>query len=377
MTVPGTAKAYFTGTHRVRHPAETWELVAPLMGDFDVTRVADVTGLDVIGIPVWMAVRPLAATLAVSQGKGATDIHAKVSALMEAIELWHAESALPAVTLTAAAAELDLPYDVLDLAQYPGSLLTGRTRLDWVAGSGLVSGASVPVPMDAVSVAYPLGERWRQTGIAISSNGLASGNCAEEAALHALYEVIERDALAWLPQTGLAGCTAVMPDQVPASCASLVGSVLGAGAYLEIRWVPSRFGIPCFASRIWSPDLPLLALGSGAHSSAEVALSRAITESAQSRLTMIAGSRDDLPSLYEVIRAAVVAAPVPPHPQVRWSELPLRELPRFDSVADELRWLAGEVLRVTGCEPLVLDLSTRDEFAVAKVVAPGLGMSDD
>jgi hypothetical protein len=67
------AKAHFSGAHRVREPAQTWDLVSPLMGDYGVTRVADVTGLDVIGIPVWMAVRPLAATLAVSQGKGATE----------------------------------------------------------------------------------------------------------------------------------------------------------------------------------------------------------------------------------------------------------------------------------------------------------------
>ena len=41
-----------------------------MFGRFGITRLADVTGLDRIGIPVWMAVRPNSKTLAVSQGKG-------------------------------------------------------------------------------------------------------------------------------------------------------------------------------------------------------------------------------------------------------------------------------------------------------------------
>ena len=82
-------KVHFHGTHRVRHPDQTWDLIAPLLPRFGITRVADVTGLDVLGVPVAMAVRPLAATLSVSQGKGATYTHAAVSAAMEAIEVWH------------------------------------------------------------------------------------------------------------------------------------------------------------------------------------------------------------------------------------------------------------------------------------------------
>lgn len=387
MTVQATVKVHFSGTHRVRHPAETWDLVSSIMGDYGVTRVADVTGLDVIGIPVWMAVRPLAATLAVSQGKGATGLHAKVSALMEAIELWHAESApLPVARSATAAAGLDLPYDVLELDQSPGSLLTRQTRLDWVAGRGLISDAPVLVPLDAVSLApeetpavgetggtkHVPGPAWRPPGITRGSNGLASGNCLAEAALHALYEVVERDALSGLADGGLDRCVAIQPGSVTAECGELIQRVLATGAYLGLWLLPSRIGIPCFSCRIWSPDFPVLAEGSGAHSSAEVALSRAVTEAAQSRLTMIVGSRDDIGPVYDLIGSAVVAEPRPPSEQAAWHDLRLPTVPGFDAVDDELTWLARHVRAVTGAEPLLVDLSTRAEFAVTRIVAPGL-----
>ena len=61
---------------------------SPQMG---ITRVANVTGLDRVGIPVVMVVRPNSRSVAVSQGKGLTVAAAKASGVMEAAELWHAE----------------------------------------------------------------------------------------------------------------------------------------------------------------------------------------------------------------------------------------------------------------------------------------------
>ena len=62
-----------------------------IVGPLGISRLADVTGLDRIGIPVVMACRPNARSLAVSQGKGLDRDAARASALMEAIELYHAE----------------------------------------------------------------------------------------------------------------------------------------------------------------------------------------------------------------------------------------------------------------------------------------------
>ncbi|MFI9387150.1 YcaO-like family protein [Kutzneria sp. NPDC052558] len=367
------AKVHIDGTHRVRPPEQTWDLVRPLLPRFGVTRVADVTGLDVLGVPVAMAVRPLATTLSVSQGKGATQLLATVSAAMEAIELWHAEIA--PTTLAARAtpsADLDLPYSVRSLDQHLGSLFTPRTRTDWVLGSGLRTGRPTPLPLESVHL---IEQGWRPLGLRVSTNGLASGNSAAEAALHALYELIERDALGDEPveNRGTAVDPATVDDPL---CAELIGRVLDAGAFLEIRELAAAAGVPCFACRVWSADFPVAATGSGAHSAPGVALSRAVTEAAQSRLTAITGSRDDLAPVYAGMREDVPTSPRPPAEPAPWSGRRAPGMPEFDRIDDELAWLAEVVTRRTGAEPIVVDLSSRPEFAVVRVVAPGLTFLD-
>src|SRR5215207_7185666 len=59
--------------------------------DAGVTRLADVTRLDRLGLPVWQAIRPMSRALSVHQGKGATDTDAQIGALLEAVESDSAE----------------------------------------------------------------------------------------------------------------------------------------------------------------------------------------------------------------------------------------------------------------------------------------------
>src|SRR5438128_2287036 len=51
-------KAYYGGTHRVLSPEATLAKIEPHLSAIGVTRCADVTGLDRIGIPVFCAIRP-------------------------------------------------------------------------------------------------------------------------------------------------------------------------------------------------------------------------------------------------------------------------------------------------------------------------------
>src|SRR5574342_31348 len=85
-------KAYRAGTHRTVAPTETLARVRPLMPAMGITRIANITGLDCLDIPVVMVCRPNARSIAVSQGKGLTLDAAKASGLMEAVETFHAES---------------------------------------------------------------------------------------------------------------------------------------------------------------------------------------------------------------------------------------------------------------------------------------------
>lgn len=371
MTEPaaGTRKVVTVGTHRVRTPEETWDLVAPLLPGFGVTRVSDITGLDVLGVPVAMATRPLAKTLSVSQGKGRTYPLARVSAALEAVELWHCEYAAPPVARAGTPGrELDLPYPVTAVATAPGALIGPATPLDWVRATGLVTGRATFVPADTARLLGPAEERWQPPGLRRDSTGLASGNTRTEAALHALYEVVERDALSRSPG---APRVAVDPATLPDGAGSeLVDRIHHAGADLDVVRVDNRFGLPCFAARVWSPDFPVGCLGYGAHAAAEVAVSRAITEAAQSRLTAIAGSRDDLRAVYRRVARGGTAPPRVAD-RVGWPDAGSPPVPRFDEVTAELTWACSRAARTTGAEPLLVDLSTRPEFAVVKVVVLG------
>ncbi|MGW6490329.1 YcaO-like family protein [Streptomyces sp. NPDC055056] len=371
-------KAYFEGTHRTRHPGQTWEAIRPLLKSYGITRVADVTGLDDLGIPVTMAVRPLARTLSVAQGKGATLAAARVSGAMEAIEAWHGERAVPTADVRAPAdgLGLDLPYPVTELERHPGSLFTSRTVLDWITARSALDGEPVLVPAACVQLGREAHDRWRLHLPSTSTNGLASGNTRAEAVVHALAELIERDTISSLVDGGGRG-QLLDPDSIEdAQCAALIERVRTAGAWLELWHLPNRFGVPVMSCYLWREDQPaLLVSGSGAHLDPHVALSRAITEAAQSRLTQITGSREDIhPAAY---RPAVHQGPdSAAHSGIGWAQVALQHTTGFATDDGEAEHLAARVQAVTGCSPLVVDLThgphQRPEFAVVKVLAPTL-----
>src|SRR3954470_14064746 len=77
---------------------QTWRRFSRLAKRAGITRIADLTGLDTLGIPVFAAIRPMGLSLSTQQGKGTTREGARISALMESLETWSAEHiALPVV----------------------------------------------------------------------------------------------------------------------------------------------------------------------------------------------------------------------------------------------------------------------------------------
>ena len=351
-------------------------MIAPLLPKYGVTRVADVTGLDVLRVPVAMAVRPLARTLSVSQGKGQTLLLAKVSAAMESVEFWHAEFNHPrSAHRQVPARALRLPYRIDQLTSGPDALVTEDTPMDWVDAIGLCTGARVAVPARGLTV--PVDQySWFPPGLPWNTNGLASGNTRAEASLHALYEVIERDAVT--RRAAAASVVYIKPASVSdPSCAELIERVVAAGAVLRIIRVPSRFEVPCFGATVWSQDFPVTCFGWGAHLDAGVAVSRAVTEAVQSRLTAIAGSRDDLPPVYAQVRSNTDEPPPVKGAVFGWTDVENVRPESFDDLDEELAWVSSRVTEVTGVEPLCVDLSTVAEFAVVKVLAPGAAFNVD
>ncbi|MBL7256029.1 YcaO-like family protein [Paractinoplanes lichenicola] len=364
------------GTTRARRPEETWALIAARMTRFGITRVADLTGLDHLGIPVYAAVRPGAATMTTSQGKGITPLLAKVSAVAESIEVAVAERYRPAETLTAPAARLDLPYDLSSLSLARPSTVTGSTTLQWAPAGLVLDGGTTWLPTPLIGLDGIAEQRWAPKRFVSSSNGLASGNTTAEAAVHGLFEVIERHCVARLPLLPQAERRHVDPRSVDDPvCAELIDRLLRAGCWLEIVDVSELPGTSVFVVYLWSDDMPDLYSGSGCHTVPGIALSRALTEAAQSRLTVISGSRDDIELTAYRDRRRVEQPPVTAAGRLRaWPAVTARtSVPPADSFETQLVRLARTVEDHTGYPVLHVDLTPPGEpLAVGKVVAPGL-----
>ena len=67
MELKTCLKLYRKETHRVKSPDETFEIIEPLTKVAGITRVADITKLDRLNIPVFSCIRPDAAQGAISE----------------------------------------------------------------------------------------------------------------------------------------------------------------------------------------------------------------------------------------------------------------------------------------------------------------------
>jgi YcaO-like protein with predicted kinase domain len=375
------AKGFTRGTHRVRSPAETLAEYRRVMPTLGITRLANVTGLDDIGVPVCVAIRPNARSLATSQGKGLDIDAAKASALMEAIEFWHAEH-VRAPLCRESYAVLAAGEDVLDPSQIPlrpGAAFVATTPRLWVSGWDLLRERAVWVPHDCVAV-----DDLEPHGGAVfsqTSNGLASGNHLLEAAVHGLCEVIERDAeVLWrLSDDSRRVDLATVDDP---SCAEVLARLAAAGVYTAVWDITSDVGVPAYTCMLTSSPQARgwrsvgFYNGFGAHLSPAVALLRALTEAVQTRLTYISGSRDD------VFPAQYADANDPEAMQEVWKELQgdtptvdfgARRSLATDTFDGDLQVILEALRRVGIASAAVVDLS-RPELGVpvVKVVVAGL-----
>lgn len=289
---------------RVITPEETIARIKPFLRRFGVTRLGRLTGLDNIGIPVWNAVSPNARSIVINQGKGITDIDAKVSAAMEALE--RAVACAPSIpslftTREAILAAGDQAMPLHALTAHGFADLGDREEVRWAKGHDLLKDEATWVPLDAASLDRTRDDcRYWQ-----SSDGLASGNTHMEATLHGMLERIERDAEVLWRMMPLARRLQTCLDPAAfgdAMLSDLVGRIIDAGLTLRLFDITSDISVPCYTAVLAPEDIlsmkqPLYhqaTIGHGCHPNPVRAAIRAITEVAQSRLTYISGARDDV-----------------------------------------------------------------------------------
>jgi ribosomal protein S12 methylthiotransferase accessory factor len=383
---------------RYTSSGEFLKKVRPCFEDFGLTRVGSLTSLDTIGIPVWFAVRPNSRSLSLSQGKGLDDDQACISAVMESLEQAVAERprrVVGALETTAGMARRGLA--TVPLAEMSrcvdDSPDRGRERA-WVPGVSLISGEPVFAPYELIGVDLRVDAPWDRNAFRMSSIGLASGATLAEAALHALCEVVENDCTApWqtlaasLPQRRL-----VFRAGVDDTLDQAVTRVEAAGLQPTFYDVVNDIGLPaimCTIERTVLDDR-----GPGARRSAGVACHPdrfraavgAILEAVQTRLTYIAGARDDIDaSQYEPVwRSREIAPatgdsrPAAADPEVR-QEGPIALLRR---TLDALRRagvpdaylfpLGGEEIGIHVARVLVPTLEAGLEQGVVKIGSRGL-----
>ncbi|MBN2733417.1 MAG: YcaO-related McrA-glycine thioamidation protein [Methanomicrobiaceae archaeon] len=376
MRLESCKKNYTGESQRSRSPEETLEIILPVAKSCGITRVADITGLDRLKIPVFSCIRPGAADGAISvyNGKGLTEDAARVSAIMEGIERYSAEIN-----------GRELVYENFSSlgekkAVNPQSLILPAgvdfdSKIPWYPGFDIINEEDVLVPAHAVFHPVPHGTvRFFRT----STNGIASGNTTEEAVLHGLCEVVERDAWSLVEASGFAG--PVLENISDPKLKGVINSFEDNGVELILRDITSDNGIPTIAAvadDVKLKDPSLLCIGMGTSLSPAIAALRAITEVAQSRATQIHGAREDTTDADFRKRLGYDRTK---RLNKKWFET--SESKDFsgilgfesDDFLEDLRYVSERLQEFCGIQRIIAsDLSILDcDIKVVRVVVPGL-----
>ena len=380
-----------------------------LAAQLGVSRVARVTALERGGVEVACAVRPGGHVLQVSNGKGLSFAQARAGAILEAAELWAAEHPSPSQLVFATLDELrsrGLAAWPLEGELLEPALFSPRVRLAWLPAQLLESERFVFVPAAAVHCVPSSGpwlgpalHRW-------TSNGMGAHPDGERALRHALLEAAERDGLAralpdgWterelrqrkIEPASLARAapqTARLVEQLAKS--GLVAQLFDLRPRSELRLPRERrprgdrgprgrlrsrserwMGLALAGALLLDEDGPIpLAAGYACAPGADAALSSALLEAAQSRLTEVHGAREDIatPEL-ESLRALAKAA-TRARPAIDARSLPAEE--ELPSAALLSRFAVAGIEEVAA-----LDLAPAGcPVRIVKVIAEGLLLSE-
>jgi ribosomal protein S12 methylthiotransferase accessory factor len=333
-----------------------------------------------------------------SGGKGWTDLDARVSALCESLERVSSVHRGSEPSRMARLSELgSVAVPPGDLMNFSADQLAGREVWNEQHGGGFqwISEpyADEPIEWSAVRSLRTDQVRWvpsafiyyGQAGEGVrfcggDSNGLASGNCLEEALLQGLLELVERDAVALWWYNRVSRPEIPLPVLEDSWIADVEAHYRTLGRSLWALDVTTDVGIPVVVgvSALSGGDV---IFGFGAHLDARMALRRALTEVNQMLTSAVLepGEREarlgrDYPAALEwwehhTLDTDPYLKPASGSPS---RLLRNREGSTSDDLLDDVLDCVSKVASV-GCDVLVHDLTRPDvSFPVVKVVAPGL-----
>jgi oxazoline/thiazoline synthase len=322
-----------------------------------------------------------------ASGKGTTDAQARASALCEALERYSGQFAGDEPRRGGTFEELrsDAIHPNACMG-FSSAQYAERTRSNREARSVRTY---VPEPFDPTAPidwtpAWSLsGERERllptalcyygadvpgQDACLADSNGNAAGNTMEEAVLHGLLELIERDHVALWWYNALAAPRVELDSIDDTWVLQVCRHLHEQGRDLWALDLTADLGIPVSAALATSPDGTRVAMGYGAGLDLEGAVVRAITELVQLGLGGGSGGVGSLPAgrLVELER----------HPFLRDSDAGTVACTPSDAFAGDIDDALDRcrlAIEAQGIEILVLDQTRPDiGLPVVKVIAPGM-----
>ena len=259
-----------------------------------ISEVTDITEFDILGVPVFVSVRPQARGEAFTFGKGLRPVDAEVGAYMEALEFYFAEPGIGDVSTHWGSARDVAGHEraddaILDFVP----LLQREVDLDGplllASVQDLESGAERAIPAELIY--YPAPDVG-QSLFGSSTNGLASGNSVLEATIQALLELIERDI--WSFEFVRNASKLVEATSLPDEVREIVRRAEQNGLQLKVRTIHNDYGIPFFAAFVFDLNNPSRKTFNGGWAcdlDRDRAVLRAVTEAAQSRVAFIHGGR--------------------------------------------------------------------------------------
>ena len=268
-----------------------------------ITRLANIAGLESPDLPVFQSARPnimyhyATGMNTSSQGKGLHTTQAMISALGESIETYCAEP--KNIKLVRGSYEyLKNQHVVADPSEF--ATLLGRKRIRrnevvmWT--EAIEANTNRPVWMPAETVFIPFFNRdyGCRSVLPISSNGLASGSTYLEAAIHGLYEVIERH---YQAQSEFGKALSAVVDletiEYPAIRAKL-RSLKKYNPILVAYTFPGIRNLPMVKVMLYRRGQ--IMAGYGCSADIEGSMSRGISEAWQAAAGMASGAREDIAS---------------------------------------------------------------------------------
>ena len=293
MILKECPKVYILETHRSKTPDSTLHFIESIRDMVAMIDFREASDLDRIGIPVFTCHRIRPDNSKTSHtGKGVSPIQAQVSLTMESIERYSSEfkDEYENKLVKGSYNKLKRKFDILD----PNELILSResdyrhdSYIHWIWGCDLARHEDVLVPACAVYHPYHLDDVFLMD---THTNGIAAGNTLEEAVVHGLAEVIERDAWSIARYTrNYSDALLIEDEDANRFIINIFDRFENAGIEIVAKDITTDIGVPVIAS--FSRDLVYPTMkpidGFGAHLDPRVAMVRSLLEIVTTRALLI------------------------------------------------------------------------------------------